>query len=1155
MGLNLRDIQLRFSRMIHVSVEISYTFIRRHPRVSGALLVFFILYIFLSYIYNLLAFLSPFFVCIAIFVRIFWSSEQSHLKSVNKEEKKEEKKKVESKLLSNVVKNERRGLLYKCPSHNATSRRRNFTGKKLDVYGGIEIKAKDLSSVFRNEFTRLNNDIRRNRFYKEEVGSLEDPTKQALFSEPSMLNFVTCGVGLEKKAKNKEDEKKAQEDGNKGVELTDDDQKNEMDLGTCELERHKRLESLIARRRARKQLKLQIENGLIDMKSVIPSQIAPLFITRLNPFDSPRGFDGIEMPGSAPSALRSPFDIPYDPFEEKPNLTGDSFDQELKNLLIEPRREDLQARESRLAHSRVRRLEGKGNDDKLEQPISKEDSENESKPSIPSSEEEETTHEEDKKCEIDNIADITGEEVDNVQATKSNSDHTSESNLIPMINVERSEVSEKLELPRVPKPQVGGLNLPISSTCATKINDSLYESFSPPIIKNQENMLIGDPTSHKPSCSLASDLQVEVSEVGSPTLTVDENHEVATTTDGESIIYDGDIDKDVTSGSEDMWGASLHLREVRRVSEQDISEINNWRDISSPLSLQNIDEENVADDSMSSRSDIPDDTPTYVMNSDHNNIFGNTKDFLTENGAPRPSHSPVVSSRWKRLMDNRVNRSLHEKNSKKPIELLNISENSSKSQVINDGNNSTVSEQVNTHNSRGDGELGISDSIMQQEATDEVSNNSSSSSSPRSVLSIAPKTTTDQVSMPTFNKETHLDVQQSNMQEIKQEILNEGPLDPIPQNIQPSIDDPNVESRSNDMIHPQEQTCPPENFIQESNISTKMNDVGVCNKEDENKLKNDETNGDKFTPKVSQDASIEPFRPSERMTSKDISEKSREEFDEKVPLISLILESSSEIQEENEENSPEEATMKPCINTEVTDTSSDEDFEGKRNNLNENEAMLSSCLSAGDTNKLKEIDKPKHSSEEGNYLQNESKQVGENHMDKEKVEEDDISKDSPLPITTAATNFKDQEGKCEKMNKNEATNQELNKNEIIAKSEPVEETDLETNINKLRETDKAKHSSEEVNYLQSESKHVVEDHMEKEKLVTDNISEDSPLPITTEVTNFEDKEGECEKMNNNEAIDHKLNNNEVIVISEPTKEINEITNIAHMKDLEEKTST
>ncbi|KAG4997135.1 hypothetical protein JHK85_028574 [Glycine max] len=69
-----------------------------------------------------------------------------------------------------------------------------------------------------------------------------------------------------------------------------------------ELQRHKRLETIIARRRARKQLKLQIEKGLIDRKLVSPSQIAPLFISRLNPFDSAWGFDGIEMLGSAPSS-------------------------------------------------------------------------------------------------------------------------------------------------------------------------------------------------------------------------------------------------------------------------------------------------------------------------------------------------------------------------------------------------------------------------------------------------------------------------------------------------------------------------------------------------------------------------------------------------------------------------------------------------------------------------------------------------------------------------------------------------------------------------------------------------------------------------------------------------------------------------------------
>ena len=132
------------------------------------------------------------------------------------------------------------------------------------------------------------------------------------------------------------------------------------------------------------------------------------------------------------------------------------------------------------------------------------------------------------------------------------------------------------------------------------------------------------------------------------------------------MIYDRDIDKDVTFDSEDMWGASLHLKEVRRVSEQDISELNSWRDISSPLSMQNIDEENAADvSSMSSRSDMPDDTPTYAMSSDHNNIFGNMKDF----GAPQNSHSSVVSERWKqlmRLMDTRDSHLPHDRHSKKP---------------------------------------------------------------------------------------------------------------------------------------------------------------------------------------------------------------------------------------------------------------------------------------------------------------------------------------------------------------------------------------------------------------------------------------------------------------------------------------------------------
>jgi len=78
-----------------------------------------------------------------------WSFEQNSLKSVNNEEKSNG-----PKFLPELLRNERRGFLYKCSSHNATSRRKNFIGKKLDVYSGLEIKAKDLSSEFYNKFTR-----------------------------------------------------------------------------------------------------------------------------------------------------------------------------------------------------------------------------------------------------------------------------------------------------------------------------------------------------------------------------------------------------------------------------------------------------------------------------------------------------------------------------------------------------------------------------------------------------------------------------------------------------------------------------------------------------------------------------------------------------------------------------------------------------------------------------------------------------------------------------------------------------------------------------------------------------------------------------------------------------------------------------------------
>ncbi|XP_019459608.1 PREDICTED: uncharacterized protein LOC109359415 isoform X2 [Lupinus angustifolius] len=993
MGLNAKDMHIHLCRVVNVSAEISYTFIQRHPLVSGVLLVFIILYIFLSYIYNFLIYISTFLVCTAIFVAIFWSSEQNTLICVNKEEEK-----VEAKY-PNIPIQKRRELFYKYPSQNATSRRRNFTGRKLDVYGGLEEKAKDLSEVFRNEFTNKDSWIREDKYIMEEeevsldyelsAEKNEAPTMQTLDSEPPICDLVISSdryVGLQKEIEKKNEEKEVQEGKNKGVELKEDDQKKLMDLGLAEMERNKRLESLIARRRARKLLKLHLENGVVD--PVMPREIAPLLIARGNPYDSPRefeGIDGIERPGSAPSALRSPFDIPYDPNEEKPILKGDSFDQEFFTTLQKElqfcRHESfnyfsLEPRQN-LAYPRARRFPGKGNEDWFEQLISKERNECEPKALTPLSEREETTNEDDEKGKTETVS-VKDEELENANATKSMSDHTSKLDLTTKItNAESSEVIENPGL-TIPKPHVRGLNFPRSNIDATNINDSLYESLPSQVNKNQVNALFtGGGISLTPSHSIASDLQVEVSEVGSPTLaTVDDSHEINTTTDEESIAYDRDIDKDIiTSGSEEMWGASFNSRGVSSVIEQDISEVHNWRDIASPLSPQIIDEENTADvSSMSSISDMPEDTSTHEGSND-GNIFGIVEECIGETDVHHPSNSSDVIARWKRLMrlmDKNVNHLPHETHAEIPEDLI------TEAQVINNVNNSATIEQDSTNNKESNEYNTLA---VQQETSDEVTINSGLSFSPRSVL--PHNTIADQVSSSAYNQEMHLGNLQSNSEVMAHATLNgESPLDTMPQNNELSLDYPTLESHNNDFRHSQEWTYRPKNSIEESNMSSKMSDTEVYNMEEEEKLKSDKNSTEKFSPLSREDATTESPKQVEIMD-----EKSRELFDDKEPLDSVRLEASSDVHRENEDESQtsvrQEAAKEPFTNAEVMDTSSAIHLEGEdHSDLDKNETILS----------------PNDTKEElSNYLQSESKHVVEDHMEKEKlVDLVDICEDSTL---------------------------------------------------------------------------------------------------------------------------------------------------------------
>ncbi|KAL0453311.1 UNVERIFIED_CONTAM: hypothetical protein Slati_1309200 [Sesamum latifolium] len=145
---------------------------------------------------------------------------------------------------------------------------------------------------------------------------------------------------------------------------TEEDQKNLMDLGSSEIERNQRLENLILRRRARKNMGVFPERNLIDLDADLPFNITPISTRRQNPFDLPHdSYDDSGLPpipGSAPSILlprRNPFDIPYDSSEEKPDLMGDGFQEEFTSTFQsrEPffrRHESFSVRPSIFAPSR-----------------------------------------------------------------------------------------------------------------------------------------------------------------------------------------------------------------------------------------------------------------------------------------------------------------------------------------------------------------------------------------------------------------------------------------------------------------------------------------------------------------------------------------------------------------------------------------------------------------------------------------------------------------------------------------------------------------------------------------------------------------------------------------------------------------------------------
>ncbi|XP_022642964.1 GATA zinc finger domain-containing protein 14-like [Vigna radiata var. radiata] len=661
------------------------------------------------------------------------------------------------------------------------------------MYGGLDDKSKDLSTIFYNEFTKRNMENKWGRYFEKGESSLENRLfakktqvhkRKNLRSEPSMVDLVEYGdLEIEKKIEDGDDEEETQEDRNKAIEWTEDDQKNLMYLGISEMERNKRLESLMARRKEKKLFKGKFEKGLNDKKP-----IAPLFIKRNNPLNSSKEFDdGLESPGSAPSLIpRSPYSIPFDPSKEKLNLIRDSFPQEFSSQSNMPlsrhesfslghpftfeTKQDHGAREhyfhnrgrkysDRVTYSRFRRSHtDKGTHDWLidqliynESGESSENGENGLQTFNPSMKGEESTHKEDEKHNID-MNDMKDEKVE--YETKVMSNQTNES---------RPEKSG--QWPKFPKSHGRVLNLPSStsntSATSSNINEVMYENITSVIDKRQENMfLTNGRLCHTPTHSVASDLQVEVSEIGSPTSTVGENAEINSSIDRDSVLYDGDIDRDISSGSEELWGASYHgVKEVEGVKneENDVEVNNSSRGFVSTFDTCHIDGENTTDIcSSSSKYDVPENTPTHATNN-HHNIFDYLKHPMEESQAPQSSNSSHALDQFP-----------NETQPENLKEQYNITENvANETRLINDMNNLATTNQDNIENSRNSEDHDTS--IMRQESVDDASIYSVSSS-PRSVL--PEKTMGDEISLSNFDQHIYIDGQQSIGEDLTQESLD-----------------------------------------------------------------------------------------------------------------------------------------------------------------------------------------------------------------------------------------------------------------------------------------------------------------------------------------------------------------------------------------------
>ncbi|XVF68931.1 hypothetical protein PTKIN_Ptkin11bG0040800 [Pterospermum kingtungense] len=619
MSIDAKGIQQLLWRIVRFSGSCCYRFVRKYPVVSGFLIFVFLLYIYFPSVFYFLMYSSPVLVCTAVSIKFYvktkypefqWSKRKDRVRSsVNgsKDPSLRPQKSVRRNARMEVVEcrnhSEERDLLFpRSPYNDNLSSSTNL----LEENSKLIFDWKESSSMEHGEKSsdkETGNDKvldHPNSVFDNEASKPHNPLGDSFQGVSGKGPDDGGGGGGEVEVEGLEEGDDEEDDhGNKAVEWTEDDQKNLMDLGLSELERNKRLESLIAKRRAKKLFKMADGKSLIDMDTVLPSQIAPIQIVKnsLLGVSNNLNEEGLQMPGSAPSVLlptQNPFDLPYDPLEEKPNLMADSFHQE---FMPANQKDMFFCRHESFCKGPLFTLETTQdpNDHGQFNPFCSTQKRLVEGPAIPrfKMNPDKGGHHQHNSSSIGSEIDFAEQEHSNFneatnswerkhgmirQSSKDNIEREGEKmgNLHDSCHSSSSEAATESVLDKPSKSLRNkvrkSLNLSIPPKGKT-MNRVPYDSSPSPSERRRIEFNLFYTTHrrhHTPTCSIASDLQVEVSEIGSPPSTT---NGTMSSVDGDSITYDGDVERDINSDSDEMWGDSFNLSRGGEANREKLREL------------------------------------------------------------------------------------------------------------------------------------------------------------------------------------------------------------------------------------------------------------------------------------------------------------------------------------------------------------------------------------------------------------------------------------------------------------------------------------------------------------------------------------------------------------------------------------------------------